>query len=297
MDTQGKTHVTLELFGAFLYVVKEDSLTVLFVDGRRSALASDGKTLIPSHVPVIATTKESVPGTLPEGALVLDDDCKRVLWFLDDQDITIVPDQGGCQTPFRVSDNTRPHPEPVPGEEGYFGWVADMNSVVKDLRLRKDALKRHPKRISARLTLTFGDISCAGCIPTTSTTHKFKHFSFRPLKNQAGSQTFGALAGGVCIDLGTFPSLILKAQPFKGTGEPDTMTIKSGEPDLTITMFNSPVGHIVMKDVMESEPFISHFELFYRLFTNPPYPLLVPFTPDPGPTAHNVSCPPAQVQG
>jgi len=303
MNTGGQTHVTLELFGAFVYVVKDHSLTVLFVDGRQSALGSDGKTLIPSHVPVIATSKESVPADLPEGSLVFDADCKRVLWFLDDQDITIEHDQGGSPTPFCVVDNERPqrpHPVPANGEEEYFGWVADMAAVVTEPHLRDDVLTKHPKRISARLTLEFGRVSCAGCIEGEAPA-KYASFSFRPLGSNTPTSGFGALAKGVSIDLGVFPSLLFRAKRFKGKpASLAKMKIKSQMPELTITIFNSPVNHIVMDsmkmNVSSKSNFISHFELFYRLLDDPPYPLLVPFAEHPGPTAHNVSCPPAQVQ-
>lgn len=140
-------NLSLDFQGLFVYVPRIDSMTraltsvtVLFVDGRRSSIASDGKTFIPSHVPVVQVPRKYVKKPLPPDVIQFldDNDEPQCLWFLDCHDLSLQPD-GGAELLIdrrerRIDPATgQPVIVPdyhVPGEEGQFYWVAEMKYIM-----------------------------------------------------------------------------------------------------------------------------------------------------------------------
>jgi len=289
------TQFMLDCMGILFFDVNQPRhVPVLFVDGRQSSFASDGTTLIPSHIPVIQLQQSDIDpsATLPDSAIVLPDasGVPQVYWFLDDHEITITPSVAQ-PAPTVVGNVGHANLEPSGSDNSDFGWMARLSAIMGTAAL----LLPNPG-LSALLDLTFGNLTNSGCLPTPAgSAHKFVHYSFQQLGHPSPHPVDrGALANGVQVDLGNLNYIILNGTSPRGAEHPIKVIGTGG--NSMITIWNSPPSHIFHEmNVKADSAFSYHFELFYRLLQNPPNPPLVPFNIEPSPLTHNVSCPPAQI--
>lgn len=302
----------LHLFGAFMYVVDtaNSKVTILFLDGRQSSLASDNDHFIDSHVPVIEVNINSIQSPNVTGMLdfIRDESGVKVLrslWFLDRDQITLTPN--GNPSKFSPYQNRRPTGLPSPGpippkNDDYFGWVVPMTDIGNKLTLNQDSMKNAsmsnpglPIGVSARLELTFGVLTTLECC--NDGMGNYDEFAFQKVGDpNPPPPYYGALTDHVKIDLGNLSALdIQRADFWPGDRIEVINLVPSSDPEI-IYLWNAPMSSILKKNLPMKDAFVPHFELMYKVVGNPPSPLLVPRRKrqGPGPDFANVSCPPAK---
>jgi hypothetical protein len=282
-----------------MYFVEDKKVTILFLEGRQSGLASDGKTFLESHLPVVEIRKDRVTTTAGATGIVeiprevQDKTENHYLWFLDRDQVIFTPLSGSSKKPLAVPDNTKhPYP-PNDSNKNHFGWVVAMTDIEPGILLRREVLDpKAPVEVSARLELTFGSFTTFDCCLDSA--GDFQNFDFDILGG-SGGKNIGGLGNGVIIDLGQLADLEIHRHDFADTVRRETVTLKAGAEAEVITLWNSPITHILTPGMPSDQgTFVPHFELLYKAVTGNSKKF-VPHGKAPPPDNANLSCPPAQI--
>lgn len=296
--------LTLDLYGMFFFALEKDANTsaiakvwILGVDARSGCLASDKLTYMASHWPALQINPANItPNDIVEQNMVVLDPT-RALWLFDGHQLGFDLSLGKAKKLSGYFQGRQA--TPTDGNRDYFSWIADLPSVVPGAQLKPELFGTDPPGVSCRMGLEVGAFTTA---ELGSVDGKYLDFSFEQLSATTHHKRYGALANGISVALGDdFEMVTLKRTPIAGTGDPGRKEVSiylrdDGSQAARITLFNTPSDQIVSQEpAVLNSGYVAHFEHFYDLLQNPPAQLLVPYSlglKSPGPTNHNISCPP-----
>jgi hypothetical protein len=245
----------------------------------------------------------SVQALLGMDAIVFQDasGVDQLLWFLAGHTLRFIG-TGAPQALDGFQHARPPQASWPPGGSNppnYFKWAAELQSALPGRVLDPAVLAAtDPPGVAATIELDFGSF---GCSNLDQVNNQFVYFSFEPLDVVPPHPVlYGPLPNVITVALGNFTSAVVQRTLLSGVSDPDRRMTAINLPlvnlaaDVTITLWNSPLDHILGSPMPSAYPFVTHFELFSGL-CNPAVPVRVPYAAElsgPGPTAHNISCPP-----